>query len=255
MTGKNNLNHLEMLGISIHMSPLEDMVSDAMQAIRGERPQVHFACANPHSLVTAKADNEFKAALDDSDLVVADGTGVTLMARLSSLPVPSRITGHDFFTGLLDALNKQGKSRIFFFGSSDNVLQLITERFSSIYPNLEIAGVYSPPYRSWSQEENDEMIGIINDAHADILWVGMTAPKQEKWVFNNRTALNTPVIGSIGAVFDFVAGTHPRAPDWMGTCGIEWLYRLVREPKRMWQRNMISTPKFILSVLKERLLS
>lgn len=255
MTEKTKLDHLEMLGVSIHMSPLEDIVSVANQAIQGKRPQVHFACANPHSLVTAKTDKEFTDALKNSDLVVADGTGVTLLARITSLPVPPRITGHDFFEGLLDVLNKQGKKRIFFFGSSDKVLEKIRTKLSDTYPNLEIAGTYSPPYRSWSQEENAAMISIINDSHADVLWVGMTAPKQEKWVFNNRAALNTPVIGSIGAVFDFIAGTHPRAPDWMCSCGIEWLYRLVKEPKRMWQRNIVSTPKFILSALKERLLS
>jgi exopolysaccharide biosynthesis WecB/TagA/CpsF family protein len=98
------------------------------------------------------------------------------------------------------------------------------------------------------------MIEVINAAKPDVLWVGMTAPKQEKWVEENRHLLNVAVIGSIGAVFDYFSGTHPRAPQWICEYGIEWMYRFVKEPKRMWKRNFVSTPKFIALVLKQHIM-
>ena len=128
-------------------------------------------------------------------------------------------------------------------------MDLIAERFAHEYPELELAGILSPPFSQWSATENNAMVAQINAARPDVLWVGMTAPKQEKWVQENRERLKVPVIGSIGAVFDFYAGTYPRAPQWMCGLGIEWLFRLVKEPRRMWRRNFISTPKFVALVL------
>ena len=117
------------------------------------------------------------------------------------------------------------------------------------FPEIEVCGTLSPPYRSWTSEENKAMIAKVNAARPDVLWVGMTAPKQEKWVAANRNQLDVPVVGSVGAVFDFFAGTNPRAPQWMCKLGLEWVYRLIREPRRMWRRTVISAPKFVVLVL------
>ncbi len=112
----------------------------------------------------------------------------------------------------------------------------------------------SPPFGSWSDEQNRRMVQLINDAKPDVLWVGMTAPKQEKWVEENRHNLTAPVIGSIGAVFDFYAGTYARAPQWVCHIGLEWAYRFLLEPRRMWQRNCVSAPKFLWLVLSRHVL-
>jgi N-acetylglucosaminyldiphosphoundecaprenol N-acetyl-beta-D-mannosaminyltransferase len=144
---------------------------------------------------------------------------------------------------------------VFYFGSSDHVLALIRERMQRDFPHVEVCGTLSPPFGTWSSEENCVMVEKINAARPDVLWVGMTAPRQEKWVRANRRQLTAPVIGSIGAVFDFFAGTLPRAPGWMCRVGLEWLYRLIREPRRMWRRNFVSTPVFIWLVLRRHLFS
>lgn len=238
-----------LLGIQIDRKSLEDAVSDSFDAIDRCGPQIIFACANPHSIVVAQEDPVFFSAINNANLVVADGVGVTMMSRLAKVTVGPRISGHDYFRAILGAIEQRGGGRVFFFGSSEHVLGLIADKFSRDYPSLTLCGTLSPPYGEWSNEQNDEMIAVINAARPDVLWVGMTAPKQEKWVEANRERLDVPVIGSIGAVFDFYAGTYPRAPAWMCKYGIEWLYRLLKEPRRMWRRNFISSPVFVLRVV------
>src|SRR3569623_1752908 len=215
-----------LLGVAIDRKPLDQLVDDALDAITRRGPRVTFACANPHSLVTAQEDSFF---------------------------LRPRNTGSDFFSGVMESLERRGGGRVFFFGSSQRVLDLIAERCVREYPHVIVCGMLSPPYRQWSDEENEAMLMQINNARPDVLWVGMTAPKQEKWVEANQGRLHTPVVGCIGAVFDFYAGTYPRAPQWMCSAGIEWLYRLLKEPQRMWRRNLISSPLFVLLVLRRHL--
>jgi N-acetylglucosaminyldiphosphoundecaprenol N-acetyl-beta-D-mannosaminyltransferase len=243
-----------LLGISLDRKSLQTAVAEALTAVERHGAPIVFACANPHSLVTAQVDPVFKSALNNASLVVADGVGVTLMAKAAGVNVGPRITGTDFFLATMAALEGRGTGRIFFFGSSQRVLELITDKMKWDFPRLKLCGALSPPFGSWSAEENAAMVASINEARPDVLWVGMTAPKQEKWVEKNREQLDVPVIGSIGAVFDFYAGTYPRAPQWMCKVGIEWLYRLIKEPRRMWRRNLVSTPKFIVLVFSRHIL-
>jgi N-acetylglucosaminyldiphosphoundecaprenol N-acetyl-beta-D-mannosaminyltransferase len=244
-----------LLDIPIDRCTLEQAIDNSLDVIDQRSGKLIFVCANPHSIVVAQSDSSFATALHNSNLSVADGVGVTMMAKLANVTVGPRIAGHDFFLALLQALEERGSGRVFFFGSSNHVLDLIRDRFARDFPSLVLCGYLSPPYGEWSEQQNDHMIQEINDAKPDVLWVGMTAPKQEKWVEQNKNKLTPPVIGSIGAVFDFYAGTYPRAPKWMCRIGLEWLYRLIKEPKRMWKRNLVSSPKFVLLVLTRHLLS
>ena len=246
-------NTLTMLGVEISKAPLEELIAHAINAI-DNRGRIVFACANPHSLAIAVRDAEFKAALNAADQVVADGAGVTVLGRMVGLDVGPRITGSDYFLSTMQALSRYEGRRVFFFGSSDKVLELIADRMRAEFPSIDLCGTLSPPFKDWSEEENDRMIEQINAARPDVLWVGMTAPKQEKWVYSSMEKLQVPVIGSIGAVFDFYAGTHPRAPLWMRRVGFEWLFRFMREPFRMWHRNLISSPLFIKLVIQHHIL-
>lgn len=243
-----------LLEVAIDRKPLDQLLEDATAAVTRRGGKVVFACANPHSLVTAQQDTEFLLALNRASHVVADGIGVSLMAKMAGINVGPRITGSDFFGGLMKTLEDRGGGRAFFFGSSRKVLALIRERCARDFPRVTLCGVLSPPYRIWSQEENAAMLTQINAARPDVLWVGLTAPKQEKWVEANSGKLDVSVIASVGAVFDFYAGTYPRAPEWMCRFGMEWFYRLFKEPQRMWRRNFVSSPLFVLMVLRRHLL-
>ncbi len=242
-----------LLGVQIGTRSLLELIHRALDAIEGKKNPVTFACANPHSLVVAHKDPYFRAALNDSDQLVADGVGIVLGGKLVGLEIKPRIAGADYFFALMDGVNNLTGKRVFFLGSTDLVLNRIKTRVDKDYPEIEATGTLSPPFGTWPQEENDRIIRTINAFNPDVLWVGMTAPKQETWVHTHRSKLNAPVIGSIGAVFDFYAETQPRAPKWMLENGLEWLYRMAREPRRMWRRNFISSPRFLALLLREHL--
>lgn len=244
-----------VLGIPIDRKSLVDVVQESMHAIDRRVPQRVFACANPHSLVVAQQDTDLYSALTHADLVVADGVGASVVARWARIHIGPRITGTDYFQGVLNALQQRGGGRVFFFGSSQLVLDRVAKRFAADFPSLTLCGVLSPPFGNWSELENHRMVKVINEAKPDVLWVGMTAPKQEKWVEANRRQLNVPVIGSIGAVFDFYAGTYSRAPKWVCDIGLEWAYRFIREPRRMWRRNFVSAPQFVWLVFRRHIFS
>lgn len=213
-----------------------------------------MACANPHSLVVAERDPAFKEALRSADILTPDGVGVTMAARLLGTPVEERVVGYDYFVGLTSELSRRGGARYFFLGASEATLEAIIRRLEREFPLIRVCGVHSPPFRErFTFAENSQMVEAVNLAQPDVLWVGMTAPKQEKWVLANRESLNVPLIGAIGAVFDFYAGIVPRAPRIFQHLGFEWFYRLIREPSRLWERNFVSTPLFLMNVAREAL--
>jgi N-acetylglucosaminyldiphosphoundecaprenol N-acetyl-beta-D-mannosaminyltransferase len=241
----------KLLGVRIGAGSLPELGAAAQRAMMNRTGSFVFACANPHSLVIARTDSEFRHALGTASAVVADGVGCQWGATLSGVSVGPRITGMSFFLSTMTLLNAAGR-KAFFFGSHEAVLSKLTDRVRCDFPQVTV-GSLSPPFRPWSEDENRQMVEQIRAFNPDVLWVGMTAPKQEKWVAANAERLGVPVIGSIGAVFDYYAGVTPRAPQWICNLGLEWLYRLPREPKRLWRRTFVSAPLFLWYVLLERL--
>lgn len=246
------MNERRLLGVRVGTRSLAELIADVQAAIARRNSPFIFACANPHSLVVAQSDEVFRSALNTADAVVADGVGCQWAATIAGASVGPRITGTDFFLAIMGTLNRSSGSA-FFFGSRPEVLAKLTERVNEEFPRIKIKGL-SPPYGTWSEQSNRQMIQDIHAFNPDVLWVGMTAPKQEKWVAANSSELQVPVIGSIGAVFDYYARVTQRAPQWICDIGLEWLYRLPREPRRLWRRTFISGPLFLWSVLRERML-
>jgi len=209
---------------------------------------------NPHSFCVAEKDNAFKQALLSSDILIPDGIGVVMAAKVLKGVKISRIAGADMHMHLLKEAQKN-KLKVFYLGSSEKVLKIIKTRINKEY-NLINVGTFSPPFKfDFSKEDDLKMIDMVNRFSPDILFVGMTAPKQEKWAYLNKNKLNATIITSIGAVFDFYAGNIKRAPKWMINIGLEWLYRLIKEPRRMWRRYLVNNTKFIYYVIKEKLLN
>ena len=228
-------------------------IEAAFEAIRSKRQGVFMACANPHSLVTAASDPIFSKALQSADLLLPDGSGIVLAAKVLRLPLSEKVAGSDFFTACNQKAESKGNIRYFFLGASQTVLNLITERLNREYPNITVCGTYPPPFKNtFSEQDNIKMVNAVNDAQPDILWVGMTAPKQEKWIYLNRERLGVPFSAAIGAVFDFYAGTKHRSSDFWINIGLEWFPRFVREPRRLWARNLKSNPIFLSWVIREK---
>ena len=208
---------------------------------------------NAHSFNTAQKDDLFADALRNGDYLIPDGVSIVKACKwLKAKSQPKeRIAGWDLFVLEMDKLNRKG-GKCFFMGSSPNVLELVKKRASSDYPNITVE-TYSPPYKpEFSKEDNEAIIHAINQACPDLLWIGMTAPKQEKWAFEHWDELDIHChCGTIGAVFDFFAGTIKRAPQWWQRHSLEWLYRLMKEPKRMWRRYVLGNILFLYNITKE----
>lgn len=208
---------------------------------------------NAHSYNAALKDTFFAEALMKGDALIPDGASIVMACRkLKAKSQPTeRIAGWDLFTMEMERLNQKGGT-CFFMGSSEKVLNLIREKAKTVYPNIRIE-TYSPPYKpEFSEEENRAIIEAINRANPDLLWIGMTAPKQEKWAYRHWDKLDIHChCGTIGAVFDFFAGTMERAPLWWQEHSLEWLYRLLKEPKRMWRRYIIGNTLFIWNIFRE----
>lgn len=207
---------------------------------------------NAYSYVLARKDKLFQEALRSSDLIIADGFPIVIASRILNKQSINKIAGYDIFRYILNVLNKSSGS-CFFLGSTEGTLKKILTRLSEEYPNTD-AGCFSPPFKdNFSDEDNDTMIRKINEFKPEVLFVGMTAPKQECWVFNNHTAINTRIICSIGAVFDFYAKTIRRPAKFWILLKLEWFIRFIMEPKRLWRRYFIYSPRFFLYLLLYKL--
>ena len=219
---------------------------------------------NAHSFNTAKKDQLFADALTNGDVLIPDGVSIVKACKwIKAKSQPKeRIAGWDLFSFEMEKLERESEELrtkseeskiVMFMGSSQKVLDLIVKRAAEVYPHLKVV-TYSPPYKpEFSDEDNKAIIDAINAANPDLLWIGMTAPKQEKWTYSHWEELDIHChVGTIGAVFDFFAGTVERAPMWWQEHGLEWLYRLLKEPKRMWRRYIIGNALFLWNItLKE----
>ena len=204
---------------------------------------------NAYSWVMADKDPLFRKALVESDYLLPDGIAVVWAARFLRGEKINKIAGADLHRMVLETLNRKG-GKCFYLGAQPETLAKIRAKLAMEYPQIKVE-TYSPPYKAqFSSEDNQQMYHAINAFEPDVLFIGMTAPKQEKWVEENKSFLNAKIICSIGAVFDFYSGNKKRPPLWMRNLGLEWFGRLLMEPKRLWKRYLVWTPRFIGLVYK-----
>jgi len=229
-------NTENILGYNVNALSVDACADRLFQSLR-EGKRTWLACFNPHSYAVTLKNETFARALKSADWLVPDGTGVVLASRLLGGAIHDRVTGSDVFAGLHKRMNDAGSMRVFFLGSTKETLELIRQKMALDYPNIKVAGVFSPPFKDvYSRAEISEMIKAINSAAPDVLWVGMSAPKQEKFIFENRARLNVKFAAAVGAVFDFYAGNVKRSHPVFQRLGLEWLPRLIQEPRRLWRR-------------------
>lgn len=209
---------------------------------------------NAYSWVNASKDPIFKKALQTSDILLPDGVAIVFAARFLNKDKIKKIAGADLHDMILKTADKVS-GKCFYLGASSTTLSIIQERLNREYPNIRVES-YSPPYKdSFTKEDNKAMIECINNFAPDILFVGMTAPKQEKWIQENKSEIQAHVITGIGAVFDFYAGIKKRPSQWMIRLGLEWLGRLIQDPKRLWKRYIIYNQIFLYQIFKIKLKS
>ncbi|MBC7696704.1 MAG: WecB/TagA/CpsF family glycosyltransferase [Burkholderiales bacterium] len=219
-----------------------------------EDKKLLISTLNAHSFNLAQENKIFAKALQQSDVLLPDGISIVLAKGFLDGTQLKKIAGADLFAYEMQRLNNSHGSCLF-LGSSEHTLQLIKTKANIEYPQVTVQ-TYSPPYKEQlSEEDNAQMIEAVNRLQPDVLFIGMTAPKQELWAHEHFRKLTTKHVCCIGAVFDFYAGTVKRAPNWMIKFGLEWLYRFLSEPKRLWKRYLIGNFKFIYFILKEKCFS
>ena len=210
-------------------------------------------CITPtNSILAARKQPHVQAIYNASEWVICDGVPVKWAAGFLGTPIVERITGLDLLPDLVQLAAEKNFS-LFLLGASPGVGALLKNKIESIYPNVLVKGIYVPPFMQvFTAEENKKMLDAVNQAQPDILLVSLTAPKQDIWIAEHKHLLQVPLSIGIGGAFEVMAGLVPRAPKWMHRAGLEWLYRLLQEPKRMYRRYLIEAPLFIPLIIRQK---
>lgn len=238
---------LNLFGFRIESSTPEIIVEDFWCSSE----VVVINTINPHSYVVSKKDLKFRKALLTSDVLIPDGSGIVLAIRYLFRKKIKKVSGFDLFIATMNKLQKEN-GKVFFFGSTEDVLSKIKLKCKREYPNIEVE-TFAPPFKTeFSSSEIEQFIQYINNFSPNVLFIGMTAPKQEKLILDIKNRLYVNMISGVGAVFDFYAETVKRPSDVWISLHLEWLIRFIREPKRLWRRNFISSPIFLFDILKEK---
>lgn len=239
---KSQVPTCNILGVDIAAINMDWLLEFTLKNI-GELSGDYMCVANVHTTVSAYEDDEYKSVQNGGIMAIPDGGPLSSLGRHRGYRNMSRTTGPDYMKEILKLSAERGY-RHFFYGSTEQTLKRLQERLKADYPRLQIAGMYSPPFRNLTQEENACIIHCINDAGADFVWVGLGAPRQEVWMAEHQGKVKGFMVG-VGAGFDYLAGNIARAPEWMQKYNLEWLYRLYQEPGRLWKRYMQTNTTFI----------
>ncbi|MHA2282700.1 MAG: WecB/TagA/CpsF family glycosyltransferase [Promethearchaeota archaeon] len=215
---------------------------------QGDKRQI--CTCNIHNIIMATRDSELRTIINSASIATMDGLPLVWSARMLGCKKASRMTGSDLLEKIAEISVKKGY-RHFFYGGADGVPQKLKTVFETKYPGIKIVGTFSPPFRTLTYMEDKTIVKMINDAKPHFLWVGLGAPKQEKYIYEHLDRIQVPIQIGIGAAFDFYSGKIERAPVWIQKIGFEWLHRLLQEPKRLWKRYLIYNTLFTLQIIPE----
>jgi N-acetylglucosaminyldiphosphoundecaprenol N-acetyl-beta-D-mannosaminyltransferase len=237
-----------VLGVPVHAVQISDVIARIRFWINSDTRGRYVAVTGMHGIAESRNDSDFRLALDSADLVVPDGMPLVWLARWHRHPLKRRVYGPE----LMETFCRETGSayRHFFYGGGPGTAERLADSLSRRY-GIVVAGTFCPPFRPLAEDERQNVTRLIQSAAPHILWVGLSTPKQEKWMFQNREVIPVPVMLGVGAAFDVSCGRTRQAPRWMREHGLEWLFRLSTEPKRLWRRYLVAIPKAAGLVLLE----
>lgn len=242
------MKKVNLFGLDICDADYSELIEYVYSAVLNKK-NVCIITANAAMVVEALNDKQIFSVFSGADLITPDGMSVVLASRFLDTPIRKRITGFDSLLLICQKAQIEG-FKLFFLGASREVIEKSTAVLLDRFPQLEVAG-----YHDGYFHDDDAVIDLINKSGASVLFVGMGSPKQEYWMSRNRTKLKVPVIIGVGGSFDVISGCLRRAPLWMQRIGLEWLFRLLQEPKRLWKRYLVTNTVFIYEVLKQKFFS
>lgn len=245
---KKELEYCKILGTNINVTNMEDTIAyitEHLESLKGD----YICVSNVHTTVMAYRDKAYRKVQNSGAMALPDGQPLSIVSRRRGFSEARRVPGPDLMPAILDLSQKTGY-RHYFYGSTEATLEALRAALLRRYPKLQIAGMYSPPFRELTKKEDEEIVRRINESNADFVWVALGAPKQEWWMYEHRHRINALMLG-VGAAFDFTAGTTKRAPMWMQRLCLEWVFRILRDPRRMLPRYLNTNFAFVYYVYRE----
>ena len=240
-----------VLGVGISAINMQQAWTMVEQWI--SRDEHHYVCVTSvHGVMESQRDSRLRQIHHQAGLVTPDGMPLVWLSKLRGYSSVTRVYGPDLMLALCRLSQTRGYKH-FLYGGGESVPDALTGNLQTRFPGLQIVGSYSPPFRPLTEEEDEQIVQMINATRPDIVWVGLGTPKQEYWMASHVGKLRAPVLIGVGAAFDFHAGLKKQAPVWMRQAGLEWLFRLFCEPRRLWRRYLINNPLFIVLVLGQAL--
>jgi len=247
---ENAIQRVNILGVRICAVTMAQTLKIMCDWI--SRRQAHYVCCVPaHAIMDCVENPSLRHAFNFSGLTTPDGMSIVWLLRLAGYTV-ERVYGPDLLLATA-ALSVEKGYRHYFYGGAPGVTEKLVTRLKQRFPGLQVVGFESPPFHTLSPEEDKAVVERIRNVSPDFLWVGIGSPRQECWMSEHVNVLGVPVLVGIGAAFDFLSGNKPQAPRWIQRMGLEWLFRLISEPKRLWRRYVLGYPKFIFLVLLQQL--
>ena len=243
------MSRIKFLNTEVDNLTMNEAVQNIEQLILNKKPS-YVVTPNVDHIVKLETDKEFQEVYREADLILTDGMPLIWISKLKKNPIKEKVSGSDLFPEVCKLSANKGY-KVFLLGAAEGVAAQAAENLRAKYKGLNIVGTYSPSYGFENKEDEiQQIIEMINEVKPDVLAVGLGAPKQEKFLYNYRKQLNVPVALAIGASIDFEAGNIDRAPKWMQYSGLEWFYRLCKEPKRMFRRYLVDDMKIFRLVFK-----
>jgi len=237
-----------VLDVRVDAVQIPDVVAQMERWIEDGSEGHYIAVTGMHGIMESRHDAYFKEMLAAADLVVPDGMPLVWLGRANNFPLQHRVSGPELMAAFLQKTGS--RHRHFLYGGAEGVADELAYNMKTRYRS-EVVGTYTPPFRPLTREQDDEVVATIRAKKPDVVWVGLSTPKQERWIFEHRQRLSVPLMLGVGAAFDFHTGRVKRAPQWMRTRGLEWSYRLIKNPRRLWHRYLIYGSQFAFHASKE----
>jgi N-acetylglucosaminyldiphosphoundecaprenol N-acetyl-beta-D-mannosaminyltransferase len=243
------IRQIRVLGVPLSVQRYDTAIAGFVDAaVNRRRLRAHFCTV--HSVVEANRDHRLRDAFASADLACTDGMPLVWTCRLRGAREAERVAGPDVMLSVCDVGREFGL-RHFFLGGRPGTPEALAQALKARFPGLEVAGTHSPPFRPLTTEEDAAMVDAINASNAHVLWIGLGSPKQDIWAASHAASVRVPMILAVGAAFDFHSGKLRRAPGWMRRVGLEWLFRLAMEPRRLWRRYLTTNVRFTYLLLRE----
>ena len=246
VTGRSNI-----LGVGVSAIDMADAL-DAVDGWIRTRERHYVTITGVHGVMESQRDEELRAIHNRAGLVTPDGMPLVVIMRLRGLDHVERVYGPELMARVCEAGVERGYRHFLYGGEEANTARL-AQRLEERFPGIRIVGRFSPPFRPLTHEEDEAIVQRINEVQPDIVWVGLSTPKQERWMAEHVGKLEAPVLVGVGAAFDFLAGVKRQAPRWMQRLALEWLFRLLTEPRRLWRRYLRNNPAFVALVVGQSL--